>query len=463
MVQGDKVQIGKAVELEFRATEIAGETPSTPAIDLRQNQEVVLGRGGVGGVAEVLNPQVSRVHARIVYENGRLVIEDAGSEGGTFVNGDRVQRQVISEGDEIRLGGQALRLVNGQLQAQTDADLTLDAVNLRRVVGNGTTILQDVNLSIRAREFVAIVGPSGAGKSTLITALCGYVQATSGNVLINGNDFYSHIEAYRNDIGYVPQDDIIHRELNINRAFNYAAKLRMPEDTRPYERQQRCREVLEELALTQHAQTAVRQLSGGQRKRVSIGVELLTGPSLLFLDEATTGLDPGIETQMMKLFRQLADNGRIVVLVTHATKNVMICDKVAFMAKGGYLAFFGPPEEALTYFDTKDFDEIYLRLEERSGDEWGRMFEAHTRRLGNGSRPMRGMRGQTGSSSMSMRETKPSRNPIKQFITLTSRSLETLARSPKDIATLLALAPFLGALDFLIWKRQTFNLVSGEL
>jgi len=163
LAQGDTLQISKAVELEFHAAETMGESPSIAPIDLNSKQEVVLGRGGSADVAEIQNPQVSRVHARIVYENGRLVIEDAGSEGGTFVNGDRVQRQVINEGDEIRLGGQALRLVNGQLQAQTDANLTLDAVNLRRVVASGTTILQDVNLSIRSREFVAIVGPSGAG------------------------------------------------------------------------------------------------------------------------------------------------------------------------------------------------------------------------------------------------------------------------------------------------------------
>src|SRR5262249_42878216 len=154
-------------------------------------------------------------------------------------------------------------------------------------------------------------------------------------------------------------------------AFNYAGRLRMPEDTRTEEREQRSYEVLEELDLVPHARTTVSRLSGGQRKRVSIGVELLTQPSLLFLDEATSGLDPGTETQMMKLFRHLADNGRIVVLVTHATKNVMICDKVIFMAKGGYVAFYGPPEEALAYFETKDFDEIYVKLEEKSGQEWG--------------------------------------------------------------------------------------------
>ena len=119
---------------------------------------------------------------------------------------------------------------------------------------------------------------------------------------------------------------------------------------------------------------AVRQLSGGQRKRVSMGVELLTRPSLFFLDEATSGLDPGTESQMMRLLRRLADEGRTVVLVTHATKNVMTCDKVVFLARGGHLAYFGGPDEALRYFDVSDFDEIYTRLEEGKAHDWGRRF-----------------------------------------------------------------------------------------
>ena len=459
---GDTLSIGQSIQIEFRPAESVAETPRAVPIDLRTSSRVLLGRGADSdGVID--HPQVSRVHARILNENGRLIIEDAGSETGTFVNGNRVERHVLTEGDAIRLGGQALTYIDGQLRAPEEEELTLEAVDLRRVVSTGVTILQDVSLSIRAREFIAIVGPSGAGKSTLITALCGYQQASAGNVLINGTDFYSHIEAFRNDIGFVPQDDIIHRELNIMRAFNYAARLRMPEDTEGFEREGRSFEVLDELALTPHANTPVRQLSGGQRKRVSIGVELLTRPSLLFLDEATSGLDPGTETQMMKLFRHLADNGRIVVLVTHATKNVMICDKVAFMAKGGYLAFYGPPEEALTYFETMDFDEIYLKLEEKSGEEWGNLFLAYSHKSGNGSRPRGAIQRANGASpSKQMRETAPSRSRIKQFVTLTARNLEILWRSPKDVAVLLALAPFLGALNFILWKRYTMDTVRGD-
>lgn len=456
---GDVLTLGPSIQLEFSSVAPAADPNRTVSIDLRSRSEVALGRG-VSGVGEVDHPQVSRLHARIVNVDGRLVIEDAGSEAGTFVNGDRIQRQVLNEGDDIRLGGQALRLVDGQLQAPAEDQLALEAVDLRRVVSSGVTILQDVSLAINAREFIAIVGPSGAGKSTLITALCGYQQATSGNVLINGTDFYSHIDAFRSDVGFVPQDDIIHRDLSILRAFNYAARLRMPEDTRSDERDRRIREVLEELDLTPHANTPVKQLSGGQRKRVSIGVELLTQPSLLFLDEATTGLDPGIETQMMKLFRQLADNGRIVVLVTHATKNVMICDKVAFMAKGGYLAFYGPPEEALTYFGTKEFDEIYLRLEEETGEEWGNRFWAYSNGVQAPSKPQR-----AAVAAQKQQKWAPTatHSPIKQFVTLTSRSLETLMRSPKDLGVLLALAPFLGALNFLLWQKDTFDRTNGDV
>jgi ABC-type multidrug transport system ATPase subunit len=463
LTAGDTLSIGTSVMLTYRSTEPAAESPRAAPIDLRSRDEIVLGRGAEasGGIE---HPQVSKLHARILNVDGRLVIEDAGSEAGTFVNGQRIQRHVLNEGDAIRLGAQSLRLVDGRLEAPADDELTLEAVNLRRVIGNGTTILQDVSLSVQSREFVAIVGPSGAGKSTLITALCGYQEANAGNVLINGNDFYSHMEAFRNDIGFVPQDDIIHRELNIRRAFAYAARLRMPEDTTQQEREQRGDAVLQELDLTPHALTTVRQLSGGQRKRVSIGVELLTQPSLLFLDEATSGLDPGTETQMMKLFRHLADNGRIVVLVTHATKNVMICDKVAFMAKGGYLAFYGPPEEALKFFGTKDFDEIYVKLEERPGEDWADAFYSYSHQGVNGA-PGRAQLAATPKAKTAPAadfKAPKARSPLKQFITLTSRNVEILWRSPKDVAVLFALAPFLGALNFLLWRRETFDAVKGD-
>src|SRR5262249_32093625 len=197
-------------------------------------------------------------------------------------------------------------------------------------------------------------------------------------------------DLFRGEIGYVPQRDIVHMELTPQSALDYAAQLRMPPDTTRAERQGRVQEVLADLDLGERKSAPISQLSGGQLKRVSIGVELLTKPRLFFLDEPMSGLDPGTEYEMMKLLRQLADQGRTVVLITHATKNVMLCDKVAFLARGGYLSYFGPPDAALAYFDQyrtarerrekeMEFDDIYSILDDpRRGTpaEWAARFES---------------------------------------------------------------------------------------
>ena len=226
-----------------------------------------------------------------------VYLEDLGSSAGTYVNGQLVGEHRLKDGEIVRIGPSRLVMEQGRLRVvDEEGNLRIDAFHLSRVVGKGLRILQDVSLSIYPQEFVAIVGASGSGKSTLLNALCGFRPASAGAVLLNGIDLYHNFDAYRNDLGYVPQDDIIHRELPVRRALDYAARLRMPGDTSTAERLQRVEEVMEDLDLRACADRAVRQLSGGQRKRVSIGVELLTRPSLFFLDEATSGLDPGTES-----------------------------------------------------------------------------------------------------------------------------------------------------------------------
>ena len=188
-------------------------------------------------------------------------------------------------------------------------------------VGGGRMILTDVSLAVLAGEFVSLVGGSGAGKSTLLRAMNGFNPATQGQMLIDGEQLYPNLDAYRMIMGYVPQDDIIHRELTVGKALYYAAKLRLP-DAGKVEIETRTREVLEMVDMGAHVHKPVRVLSGGQRKRVSIAVELLAQPDLLFLDEPTSGLDPGLEKKMMYDLNRLADRGKTVVLVTHATANI---------------------------------------------------------------------------------------------------------------------------------------------
>ncbi|HEX8997572.1 MAG TPA: ATP-binding cassette domain-containing protein, partial [Ktedonobacterales bacterium] len=241
--------------------------------------------------------------------------------------------------------------------------IRIDAMNLKKLGHNNVTLLDDITLSIPPRSFVALVGGSGAGKSTLMDALNGLRPAQVGAVLYNGRDYYRNITQYSAQIGYVPQDDIVHRDLTVERALYYAAKLRLPGDYTEEQIAQRVNEALEEVELTHRRSLMVRDLSGGQRKRVSIALELLANPSVFFLDEPTSGLDPGLDRKMMFLLRRLADRGHTIVLVTHATNNINSCDYVCFLCAGGRLAYFGPPEQAKVYFGKADFAEIYTSLE----------------------------------------------------------------------------------------------------
>src|SRR5581483_9119820 len=206
---------------------------------------------------------------------------------------------------------------------------------LDRVVGRGSSerkILDDISLVIDPSEFVCLLGPSGSGKSTLMDCLSGRRPPSHGVVMANGENFFLHFDSFRQSLGYVPQRDIVHTQLSVERALHYTARLRLPPDTRPEELTNRIREVLQRMELGPHKDTMIGNLSGGQIKRVSLGAELLARPCLLFIDEATSGLDAGTETRMMHLFRQLADEGRSIVCITHHVDNVDLCHLIVVLA-----------------------------------------------------------------------------------------------------------------------------------
>lgn len=237
--------------------------------------------------------------------------------------------------------------------------IRLDAQDLSIRV-NGTPILADVSLSVHPGELVGLLGPSGAGKSTLLNALNGFRPADTGKVFLNGTNLYKHQNQFQTLIGYVPQDDILHTSLSVQRALHYSALLRLPPDSQP-SLKQRVAEILHTIELAPQAKTKIKKLSGGQRKRVSLGLELLTSPPLLFLDEPTSGLDPALEERMMKLFHKLSREGRTVILSTHIMESLHLLDLVAIMHKG-WLVFYGPPALALSTFKVQDFTDIYNKL-----------------------------------------------------------------------------------------------------
>ncbi|MFF3843592.1 FHA domain-containing protein [Streptomyces sp. NPDC001930] len=319
--------------------------------------------------------QVSRHHAEFhATPDGRFEIRDLGSHNGTYVNGQPITKggsALLGPQDIVGVGHSTFRLVGGQLEEFVDTgSVSFSARHLTVTVDGGKQILKDVSFGVPEKSLIGVIGPSGSGKSTLLKALTGYRPANEGDVLYDNRSLYKQFAELRQRIGLVPQDDILHKELTVQKALRYAAKLRFPGDTAESEREARIGEVLRELKLDIHKEKKVTSLSGGQRKRVSVALELLTKPSLIFLDEPTSGLDPGMDRDVMQLLRGLADDGRTVLVVTHSVAELGLCDKLLVMAPGGSVAYFGPPDEALNFFGYSTWADVFSAFENYRDYDW---------------------------------------------------------------------------------------------
>jgi ABC-type lipoprotein export system ATPase subunit len=241
----------------------------------------------------VLNhPLVSGYHSRLErVHSGEYRIVDLGSTNHVFVNAQQVRARELHPEDVIRIGPFSLVYTGKQLIQQEESySIRVDAIHLGTGGRYFHVLLHDISLDIPARSFVALVGSSGAGKSTLLNALSGLRPATRGRVLYNGQDYYRNLASYNTQIGYVPQDDIVHPDLTVAQALYYTAKMRLPKDFTRSQIRRRIDEVLDEVEIWHRRGHLVRDLSGGERKRVSIALELLANPSIFFLDEPTSGL-----------------------------------------------------------------------------------------------------------------------------------------------------------------------------
>jgi ABC-type multidrug transport system ATPase subunit len=307
----------------------------------------------------------SRHHAFLIQTPLGTEIRDAHSVNGTFVNGVRVGSAVLSEGDVVTIGNVDLVFTRGDLVRRTEAATRTGGLEVNAVcfaVERGKQLLEHISLTARPGTLTAIIGGSGAGKTTLSRLIAGYTSPTSGSVTFEGHNIHAEYASMRSRIGMVPQDDVVHRQLTVNQALGYAAELRLPPDTSKADREQVVAQVLEELELTKHADTRVDKLSGGQRKRASVALELLTGPSLLILDEPTTGLDPALDRQVMMMLRQLADAGRVVLVVTHSVSYLDVCDQLLLVAPGGKTAFLGPPSQIGAAMGTTNWADIFAQV-----------------------------------------------------------------------------------------------------
>jgi ABC transport system ATP-binding/permease protein len=436
---------------------------------------------------------ISNNHARISLEQGALFIEDAGSTNGVYINGEHISgKRALRETDIVQIGPFVLQAhpQRGVAVFDTRSKTRIDVIDITKVVKNRSgggeiRLLDDVDLTIQPNEFVGMLGPSGAGKSTLMDSLNGMRPATGGFVLINNLDLYRHLDSLKQSIGYVPQDDIIHRELTVYRTLYYVARLRLSSDVSHAEIDQIINEVMDVTGLAERRDVPVSQLSGGQRKRVSIAVELITKPSVIFLDEPTSGLDPATEEKIMKLFRQIAESGRTVILTTHAMENVKLFDKIVVLMRGK-LVFYGAPHEALAHVGAESFKDLYDKLEapiaERSArlappppnatkqqkrdykfrkehiaeevaEEWRRSFQQTEIYRNNVVQPLSGLR--PGQQVAPARQRRKVTDTVRQWGTLSRRYAEVLRRDKFNLLILFAQPPIIAFLTYLVMGEKS--------
>jgi len=386
------------------------------------------------------SPIVSRLHARMMRQGNTVTVDDLDSANGTFLNGRRVARTEVAPGDVLVVGPFQLLIDRTTspivIVRDTRDRARLDARGVTVHAEDHQAILQDISLSIAPGSFVAVIGPSGSGKSTLLSVLSGMRGATQGDVLLNGGDLHRGFEALKSRLGYIPQDDIVHRELTVAESLGYTARLRLPPDTTAAERAKRIGDVLATLELTERRDVPIHRLSGGQRKRVSIATELLTEPSLIFLDEPTSGLDPGLEEALMLLLRELSYKGKTIVLVTHTLDHIDLCDAVA-LVMDGRLAFFGTASAAKAHFGIDHMVNLYTRLKEKAGEAWSADFEAP------------GGRDLAGDAQAAPVPPPPRRQgagALRQLAIVSSRYFRTVSRDGRNAALLIAQAPLIAGL-----------------
>jgi ABC transport system ATP-binding/permease protein len=353
---GAVIRLGE-LEMRFVKADQEGATGLLPQLRrYRLADDLRIGRAEENDIV-LDEANVSRNHAVLRF-GPPMTIQDLGSRNGTWLGHQRIRQAQVNHGDEIGVGPYRLSVDDTAITVsdqRTGGGLRALNVGVR---AGSATILQPTSLTVGRGELVALIGPSGAGKSTLLHALAGISLPTEGEVLIDDDP----IETRLSDIGFVPQQDIIHERLTVREALTYAASLRLPKDTAATEIAQTVNHVVDVLGLTDRATTQLSSLSGGQRKRAAAGIELVGHPSILLLDEPTSGLDPQLEHQLMETIRQLADNGRGVVVTTHATSSLALCDTLAIMASGGQLAYVGRPQDALRHFEVQHYDQLYQRI-----------------------------------------------------------------------------------------------------
>ncbi|HYA41106.1 MAG TPA: ATP-binding cassette domain-containing protein [Syntrophobacteraceae bacterium] len=460
---GDWLAIG-SVFLHIRITDdavaksdVSHPEPLSPPACREPRQFITVGRLP-GCDLEIPCPMVSRRHAGLLHENGVTELFDFDSTNGTFLNGRRIAGHVrLERGDKVQIAAYSFAFTGDALEpAGSKGFIRLEAHKLAKQVrdrANGQTrfLLKDIDLIVEPGEFVGIFGTSGSGKSTLLDALNGRRPATTGWVLYNGIDFYTAFDIFRSVIGYVPQQDIVHRKISLRNALRYTARLRLPPDTSSDEIDFHISRVLKQVGLSDKALSPIdtpSPLSGGQMKRVNLAVELIANPNILFVDEVTSGLDAGTDKKIMQLLAELAAQQKTIICITHSLENIDGCDLILLLHHGKMI-YYGPPQDAPGYFGICRLSHVYELIENNTRDYWAEKFRESSHYADYIKN--RSSVSETGHNSLRNRQVhvpsnRRSGSYLSQSVTLLRRYTNLLLADRRNLAILLLQAPLVGVL-----------------
>ena len=450
----DQVQLagvsGIIISIGSESTESRNLDNQKNILELFKNKDIItVGRDSSCDL-RINDNRISRKHASIKkLSNDKFLLKDLGSLNGIYVNGSKVNgTKTISKEDNIFISKYLLK-IDGKAKDLSD-ELAISAIGIEKVYPNqkkGKKALHKMDISVPSRSLLAIMGPSGCGKSTLLKSLNGESPPTKGRVLIFNQDLINNYEYLKTQIGYVPQDDIVHKQLTVEQSLFFAAKLRIANISKA-DIKVKIDQILSELNISHIKKNLISDISGGQRKRVSIAIELLTDPMLLFLDEPTSPLDPQTIEDFLNILKKLSENGTTVIMVTHKPEDLDYMDEVIFMAdnNGGKIVYYGDSTKYKDYFNVNNAVSVFSQI---SGDNSKKWVEKYSN-----PRPL-----STTQDKEKVLINKSNQSSIEQFFWLTYRYFKIKTNDKVNTSIMLLQAPIIALLACLVFKEVTLSVL----